>query len=48
MVAIQNRIRSMNRERKTQDEITKQLVMEFGWGTGPAAGNIVGMMQELR
>jgi cyclase len=48
MVAIQNRIRSMNRERKTQDEITKQLVMEFGWGTGPAAGNIIGMMQELR
>jgi cyclase len=48
MVAIQNRVRSMNRERKTQDEITKQLVMEFGWGTGPAAGNIVGMMQELR
>jgi hypothetical protein len=48
MVAIQDRVRSMNRERKTQDEITKQLVMEFGWGTGPAAGNIAGMIQEFR
>jgi glyoxylase-like metal-dependent hydrolase (beta-lactamase superfamily II) len=48
MVAIQNRVRAMNRERKMQDEITKQLVMEFGWGTGPAAGNILGMMQEFR
>jgi glyoxylase-like metal-dependent hydrolase (beta-lactamase superfamily II) len=48
MVAIQNRVRSMNRERKTQDEITKQLVMEFGWGTGPAAGNIPGLIQEFR
>ena len=48
MVAIQNRVRSMNRERKTQDDITKQLIMEFGWGTGPAAGNIAGMIQEFR
>jgi len=48
LVAIQNRVRSMNRERKNQDEITKQLVMEFGWGTGPAAGNIAGMIQEFR
>lgn len=48
MVAIQNRVRTMNRERKTQDEITKQLIMEFGWGTGPAAGNIAGMIQEFR
>lgn len=48
MVAIQNRVRSMNRERKSQDEITQQLIMEFGWGTGPAAGNIPAMIQELR
>jgi hypothetical protein len=24
------------------------LVKEFNWGTGPAAGNLAGMMQELR
>jgi cyclase len=48
MVGIQNRVRSMNRERKSQDEITKQLIMEFGWGSGPAAGNIPAMIQEFR
>ena len=48
MVAIQNRVRSMNRERKSQDEITQQLIMEFNWGSGPAACNIPAMIQELR
>ena len=33
---------------KTQDEIAQALVKEFNWGTGPAAGNLAGMMQELR
>jgi hypothetical protein len=36
------------RERKTQDEITQTLLKEFNWGSGPAAGNIPGMLQELR
>jgi glyoxylase-like metal-dependent hydrolase (beta-lactamase superfamily II) len=46
--AIRERFRSLNRERKTQDEIAQALVKEFNWGAGPAAGNLAGMMQELR
>jgi glyoxylase-like metal-dependent hydrolase (beta-lactamase superfamily II) len=46
--AIRERFRALNRERKTPDEIAQTLVREFNWGTGPAAGNIPGMMQELR
>jgi glyoxylase-like metal-dependent hydrolase (beta-lactamase superfamily II) len=48
VVAIRERFRALVRERKTQEEITATLVKEFNWGTGPAAGNIPGMMQELR
>jgi glyoxylase-like metal-dependent hydrolase (beta-lactamase superfamily II) len=48
IAAIRERVRALNRERKTQDEITQTLLKEFDWGTGPAAGNIVGMLQELR
>jgi glyoxylase-like metal-dependent hydrolase (beta-lactamase superfamily II) len=46
--AIRERFRALNRERKTQEEITQTLIKEFNWGAGPAAGNIPGMMQELR
>lgn len=45
---IRERFRTLNRERKTQDEIAQTLMKEFNWGTGPAAGNLAGMMQELR
>ena len=48
ITAIRERFRALNRERKTQDEITQILVKELNWGTGPAAGIIPGMMQELR
>jgi glyoxylase-like metal-dependent hydrolase (beta-lactamase superfamily II) len=48
IAAIRERFRGLNRERKTQDEITQTLIKEFNWGTGPAAGNIPGMLQELR
>jgi glyoxylase-like metal-dependent hydrolase (beta-lactamase superfamily II) len=48
MVAIQERVRSMNRERKSPDEISKQLLTEFGWGFGPSAGNIAGMIREFQ
>ena len=48
IAAIRDRFRALNRERKTQDEITQALIKEFNWGTGPAAGNIPGMLQELR
>jgi cyclase len=47
-VAIQERVRALNRERKTQEEISQTLIKEFNWGAGPSAGNISGMMQELR
>ena len=46
--AIRERVRALNRERRTQDEITQTLLKEFNWGTGPAAGNVAGMLQELR
>jgi glyoxylase-like metal-dependent hydrolase (beta-lactamase superfamily II) len=46
--ALRERFRALNRERKTPEEIGQALMKEFNWGTGPAAGNIPGMMQELR
>jgi glyoxylase-like metal-dependent hydrolase (beta-lactamase superfamily II) len=48
IAAIRERFRALNRERKTQDDISQTLIKEFNWGTGPAAGNIPGMLQELR
>ena len=48
MAAIQDRIRGMVRDKKSQEEITAAIVKEFNWGFGPSAGNIAGMMQELR
>ena len=45
---IRERFRALNRDKKSQDEIAQTLVKEFNWGTGPAAGNLAGMMQELR
>jgi glyoxylase-like metal-dependent hydrolase (beta-lactamase superfamily II) len=48
MAAMLERFRAMNREHKSQEEITQTLVKEFNWGSGPSAGNIPGMMQELR
>jgi cyclase len=47
-VAMLDRFRAMNRDHKSQDEITQTLIREFNWGAGPSAGNIPGMMQELR
>jgi glyoxylase-like metal-dependent hydrolase (beta-lactamase superfamily II) len=46
--AIRDRFRALNRERKSQEEIGQLLMKEFNWGTGPAAGNLAGMIQELR
>lgn len=51
VIGIRERFRALNRERpqKTADEILQTLIKEFGWGIEPiAAGNIPGMMQELR
>jgi glyoxylase-like metal-dependent hydrolase (beta-lactamase superfamily II) len=46
--AIRERFRALNRERKSAEEIGQIMTREMNWGTGPAAGNIAGMMQELR
>ncbi|MBV9507957.1 MAG: MBL fold metallo-hydrolase [Acidobacteriia bacterium] len=48
MVAIRERVRVMNREKKSLEEIQQTLVKEFNWGAGPAAGVIPGMLVELR
>jgi cyclase len=48
IVAIRERFRALVREKKSQEEIAQTLTKEFNWGTGPAAGNIPGMMVELR
>ena len=48
MVAVRERVRAMNRDKKTQQEISEAVIKEFNWGAGPSAGNIPGMMQELR
>ncbi|MEQ1948181.1 MAG: MBL fold metallo-hydrolase [Bryobacteraceae bacterium] len=48
MVAVRERVRALNREKKTFEEIQSTLVKEFNWGAGPAGGAINGMMVELR
>ena len=45
---IMQRVHAMVREKKTEQEIQQALVKEFNWGAGPSAGNIAGMMIELR
>ncbi len=44
-VAIQQRVRVLNREKKTQEEVSSTLMNEFHWAP---ANNIPGMIQELR
>jgi glyoxylase-like metal-dependent hydrolase (beta-lactamase superfamily II) len=44
-VLIQQRVRTLNRERKSQEEIAATLLKEFNWAP---ANNIPGMIQELR
>jgi glyoxylase-like metal-dependent hydrolase (beta-lactamase superfamily II) len=46
--SILERVREMNRAGKSAAEITQALVSEFNWGAGPSAGQIPGMMIELR
>jgi cyclase len=46
--AVMERVRTMNREKKSADEIRETLVREFNWGGGPSAGQIPGMMIELQ
>ena len=44
-VAIQQRVRALNREKKSQEEIAAALLSEFHWAP---PNNIPGMIQELR
>jgi cyclase len=48
VVAIRERFRQLNREKKTQEEIRQTLMKEFNWGGEPVSASIGGMMQELR
>lgn len=49
IAGIRERFRALNRERKSAEEIATTLTREYNWGgPGPAAGNIAGMIQELR
>jgi cyclase len=45
---IMQRIHTMVREKRTEQEIQQALMKDFNWGFGPSAGNIAGMMIELR
>lgn len=48
VVAIRERFRALVRAGNTPEQISRTLMKEYNWGIGPAAGNIPGMMQELR
>jgi len=48
VVAIRERFRALNREKKSQEEIRATLLKELNWGGEPAPASIPGMMQELR
>jgi glyoxylase-like metal-dependent hydrolase (beta-lactamase superfamily II) len=45
---IRERVRELNRQGKTQEEITKTLINEFNYGAGFEAGQIGPMMLELK
>ena len=45
---IRERARALVKEGRSQEEVAQTLLREFNWGTGPAAGNIPGMMAEFR
>ena len=48
VVAIRERFRALNREKKSAEEIRQTLLKEFNWGAEPTPASIPGMMQELR
>jgi cyclase len=48
VVAIRERFRGLNREKKSPEEIRDTLLKEFNWGGEPAPASIPGMIQELR
>jgi glyoxylase-like metal-dependent hydrolase (beta-lactamase superfamily II) len=48
VAAIRERLRALNRQGVSQEEITQTLLKEFNYGTGPAAGQIAPMIRELK
>jgi cyclase len=48
VAGIRERVRELNREGKTQEEITQTLIKEFNYGAGFEAGQIGPMMLELK
>src|SRR3984893_11604143 len=48
VVAIRERFRALNREKKSPEEIRDTLLKELHWGGEPAPASIPGMIQELR
>jgi cyclase len=48
IAAIRTRAQQLVRDGRSQNEIAAALTAEFNWGSGFAAGNIPGMMIELR
>jgi len=48
VAAIRERLRALNRQGMSQEEITQTLLKEFNYGTGPGAGQIAPMMRELK
>ena len=48
VAGIRERVRELNRQGKTQAEITQTLVKEFNYGAGFEAGQIPSMMHELK
>lgn len=48
IAAIRARAQALVRAGRSMDEIAQALAAEFNWGGGPAAGNIPGIMLELK
>ena len=48
VAGIRRRAAMLVKEGRGQDEISQTLLREFNWGSGPAAGNIPGLMVEFR
>ena len=48
VAGIRERLRQLNRQGKSQEEITQALVKEFNYGAGFEAGQIAPMMLELK
>lgn len=48
LTRLRERARALVKQGTSQEELTQTLLREFNWGTGPAAGNIPGMMVEFR